>query len=111
MKKLKLSLKILIIILFIAVIALLINCARVIINNRNVYDNMKSTAGQKFEIEGITEEVEIKDVTFSMAVIGDIMCHNTQFQDAYENGVYDFSYVFDDVRDELTSADITVRKP
>ena len=36
------------------------------------------------------------------------MCHNTQFKDAYSNGVYDFSYVFSDIEKYLKSADITI---
>ena len=36
------------------------------------------------------------------------MCHNTQYNDAFENGEFDFNYVFDDIRDELFSADFTV---
>ena len=36
-----------------------------------------------------------------MSVIGDIMCHNTQYNDAYNNktGQYDFSYVFEEIKD------------
>lgn len=44
----------------------------------------------------------------SMLFTGDIMCHNTQFKDAYSNGTYDFKYVFDDIKDSLSSTDITV---
>lgn len=53
---------------------------------------------------------EVSDKTFTMAVTGDIMCHNTMFQDAYDSETkeYDFSYYFDDVKHYLESADITV---
>ena len=44
----------------------------------------------------------------SMLFTGDIMCHNTQFKDAYSNGTYDFKYVFDDIKELLSSPDITV---
>ena len=37
------------------------------------------------------------DTSITLAVTGDIMCHNTQFKDAFSNGVYDFSYVFSDI--------------
>ena len=39
-----------------------------------------------------------KDETIDIAVIGDIMCHNSQYIDAYDktSETYDFSYVFDD---------------
>ena len=51
-----------------------------------------------------------KDITIKMTVIGDIMCHNTQYQDAYNSSSkkYDFSYVFDDIRDKLYKSDITI---
>ena len=51
-----------------------------------------------------------EDTTFTMAVTGDIMCHNTQFQDAYNSatGEYDFSYVFEDVKRYIQTADIAI---
>lgn len=49
-----------------------------------------------------------KDTSFSMSVIGDIMCHNTQFKDAYSNGTYDFSYVFTDIKDYIQNSDISI---
>lgn len=57
------------------------------------------------------EEVEIiPDTTIKMSVIGDIMCHDSQYKDAYvsSTGEYDFSYVFSDVEKHLQTADITV---
>lgn len=66
--------------------------------------------------ENVIEEkepivVELKsedDISISMSVIGDIMCHNSQYNDAFKNGVYDFSYVFDDIKHYIESADISV---
>lgn len=51
-----------------------------------------------------------KDIELSMTVVGDIMCHNTQYQDAYDktSDTYDFSHVFTNVADELKNADITI---
>lgn len=49
-----------------------------------------------------------EDKSFSMSVIGDIMCYNTQFKDAYSNGSYDFSYVFTDIKDYIQSSDISI---
>lgn len=51
-----------------------------------------------------------EDITFSMAITGDIMCHNTMYQDAYDSSTksYDFSYYFDDIKVPLQTADITV---
>lgn len=55
-------------------------------------------------------EVLPEDITIKMTVIGDIMCHNTQYQDAYNSSKkkYDFSYVLKDVKDKLSQADITI---
>lgn len=56
------------------------------------------------------QEVIPEDITIKMTVIGDIMCHNTQYQDAYNSssGKYNFEYVFDDIKDKLSKSDITV---
>ena len=61
-----------------------------------------------------TEPTEIiikkEDQHFTMSVIGDIMCHNTQYKDAYNasTGTYDFSYVFQDIKEYISSADIAI---
>jgi len=59
-----------------------------------------------------TEEVQPEEPeTFdSLKIIatGDIMCHNTQFKDAYKNGVYDFGYVFEDIKDYIEGADLAI---
>ncbi len=67
-------------------------------NNKNSQSNSTDTTIPK------------EDITFSMAVTGDIMCHNTNFQDAYNSSTksYDFSYYFTDVKKYLQEADITV---
>ena len=48
--------------------------------------------------------------SFTLCAIGDVMCHNTQYWDAYNNstGEYDFSYVFDDIVKYTMSPDITI---
>ena len=49
-------------------------------------------------------------VTFSLAAIGDVMCHNTQYIDAYNSSTdsYDFSYVFEDIKNYIEAADISI---
>ncbi len=56
------------------------------------------------------KEVLIKDTKINIAVVGDIMCHNTQFQDAYNKSTdsYDFTYVFEDVKEYLSEPDLTI---
>ena len=70
----------------------------------------KTVDGNPIKIDSVVNKIEVPDdVSFSLTVIGDIMCHNTQYNDAQNaDGSYDFSYVFDDIRDELSAADYTV---
>lgn len=56
----------------------------------------------------IVELEEKKDIKVSISVIGDIMCHNSQYNDAYKNGEYDFSYVFDDIKEHIETADLAI---
>lgn len=58
----------------------------------------------------VEPEEKVEDITISMSVIGDIMCHDTQYKDAYISATktYDFSHVFTNIADELSSADITI---
>ena len=77
----------------------------VVENNKNG----KSEDGKTKQIESVVNEVEVPpDTTITLTVIGDIMCHNTQYNDAFVDGVYDFNYVFDDIREKLSVADYTV---
>jgi len=65
---------------------------------------------ENYETEETLIVTQKEDQHFSMSVIGDIMCHNTQYKDAYNSstGTYDFSYVFEDIKDYVNSADISV---
>jgi len=60
--------------------------------------------------EKIAQEEIKPDVTFTLTAIGDIMCHNTQYWDAYqkETDTYDFSYVFENVKDYIAAGDISI---
>lgn len=53
---------------------------------------------------------EKTNTTFTMTAIGDVMCHNTQYWDAYikETNKYDFSYVFENVERYIKTADISI---
>ena len=68
------------------------------VNNKN---NSETTAIQP---------EQPKDVTINMAVIGDIMCHTTNFYDAYnsETDSYDFSKVFTQIQSYTQNADLSV---
>ena len=49
-----------------------------------------------------------EDITINMSVIGDIMCHNSQYIDAFSSSTYDFSYVFSDIKHYIDNADIAI---
>lgn len=62
------------------------------------------------EVISTPETDEPKPITFTLTAIGDVMCHNTQYWDAYqkETNTYDFSYVFDDIKFDIQKSDISV---
>lgn len=78
-------------------------------NDKKVNENNtpKQVAEGKKEIE---EEKIPDDITINMTVTGDVLCHNTNFWDAYDASTdsYDFSYVFEDIEKYFSSADIAV---
>ena len=66
----------------------------------------EKSSNEDKENELVVVELEKKeDIKISMSVIGDIMCHDSQYKDAYvsSTGTYDFSYVFADIKDYVTS--------
>ena len=60
--------------------------------------------------EDIVEEIIPEDITINMTVAGDILCHNTNFWDAYvaELDDYDFSYSFEDIKKYFDNADVAI---
>ena len=86
--------------------------------NRSSYENLVQSSKQEVENEkqkkeqdsNNEQEEEPTDVSFTLSAIGDIMCHNTQYLDAYDKttDTYDFSYVFDDISLYTKTADICV---
>ncbi|MBP3708454.1 MAG: CapA family protein [Clostridia bacterium] len=58
----------------------------------------------------IVEEPKQPDISISMAVIGDIMCHGPNYQDAYnaKTKEYDFSTFFTQVKPYVSEADIAI---
>lgn len=65
---------------------------------------------QDSSVESETVEEKIEPINFTMTAIGDTLCHNTQYWDAYNSSTkqYDFSYVYDDIKDYTSSTDITI---
>lgn len=61
--------------------------------------------------ENIKEnEKEKEDISFTLTALGDVLCHNTQYWDAYNKntGEYDFSYVFENVKQYTEKSDVTI---
>ena len=89
--------------------------------NQTVIENISNTdLEEKNEVlteldneenESIVVELPQKENThINLSVIGDIMCHNSQYIDAYisSSDTYDFSYAFEDIRDDIATADIAI---
>ena len=70
-----------------------------------------STTSIDSKSNNITEvSSSIEPITFTFTALGDTLCHNTQYWDAYnkQTGIYDFSYVYDDIRSYTEASDITI---
>lgn len=103
------------ILLLIIILCILIYNSKTIINLiKNNSNNVSIPVSEKdsttLDTQNINTKKEQKDITFNMSVIGDIMCHNTQYTDAYNSNTdtYDFSYVFKDIKAKIKTADIAV---
>ena len=81
----------------------------VLIVNFN-YKNQRITESEKFSVISDAVNISGEDKKISLAFIGDIMCHNTQYYDAYNasSNTYDFSYVFTDIKKYIASTDLAV---
>lgn len=72
---------------------------------------------EKITIETANKEDNIEDnnikkepITFKLTSLGDTLCHNTQYWDAYNSSTkeYDFSYVYKDISSYTSSSDLTI---
>ena len=91
--------------LFISIIFLIYS-----INNKENNNSEKNTIPTSADNPQEPKEEIPQDTTITMSVVGDIMCHDRQYKDAYNSTTkeYDFSYVFSDVEYYLQTADISV---
>lgn len=70
-----------------------------------------SKKGNNTEPTPVSAQPEVKpDSTVNMTILGDIMCHSTNFKEAYDSNTktYDFSSVFSQISNYVSSADIAV---
>ncbi len=95
---------------FLLIVLILLIIGAICLYFYNLFNNSKTpeepvSSGEIVEPEPIPEDINI-----TMSVIGDIMCHNTQYNDAYvkASDTYDFSYVFSDIQKYIQVADIAV---
>lgn len=82
------------------------------------YKKIVDAANKEFNATNISENVssdtnadaEPSDTTFTLTALGDIMSHNTQYLDAYDNSTdsYNFSYVFDDISYYIQNSNIAI---
>lgn len=57
-----------------------------------------------------TKQDTAEPITFTLTSLGDTLCHNTQYWDAYNSKTdeYDFSYAYEDIKNYTLSSDITI---
>lgn len=79
---------------------------------KNSLENNGQVVAENVPNDSKVEEEEVipEDITINMSVIGDIMCHNSNYNDAYnsDTDTYDFSYVFQDIAKYFENDDITI---
>ena len=79
-------------------------------NNSNVENNDNSVSSNGSSSNNQPVEEPKKDISFTITALGDVLCHNTQYWDAEDkaNGTYDFSYVFENVKQYTSAGDVTI---
>ncbi len=106
-------LKVVLILLVVFLIVVIFNVVKNWINYHNITEEYLETLSTVEENKDSSEDETQntnEDVTFNLTAIGDVMCHNTQYMDAYnsDTGEYDFSYVFEDIEYYIKNSNITV---
>ena len=98
-------------ILTLIILALITVIAVVGIKKIDKKENIESVGDSKKVETSSQEQKEVpKDITINMVAIGDIMCHNTNFQTVYDSATktYDFSPAFEDVAKYIEKGDIAI---
>ena len=97
-------------------IVLLVFCVIVIVTGtfvvKNFYvkkDDNNNVMSQEVMQEENTE-IAVENKTVKMTVAGDVICHNTNFFDAYnpDTDSYDFSYTFENIKKYFEDCDIAI---
>ncbi len=100
---------ILIFLIFVAIFCFIKFNLNEVFNVNNSQLDVAENLNSKQVVEN-TNTTQEKPISFSLSAIGDVMCHNSQYIDAYVSSTdsYDFSYVFEDVKGYIQSADIAI---
>lgn len=80
-------------------------------NNNKIEYSQQIQISEQEKNDTIIVELSPKEYFhLNMSIIGDIMCHNSQYIDAYDTSrnTYDFTYAFDDLKEYISSADIAI---
>ncbi len=84
------------------------------LKHQNFLADVNKSLEQSSQVSASAEEnispKEDTDATFTLTAIGDVMCHNTQYMDAYRKDTddYDFSYVFKEIDRSIKTSDVVV---
>ncbi len=87
------------------------NEANTTTTSKNSENNIEVvSSSEKNQNDSSQKETPAEDITFTMAITGDIMCHNTMYQDAYDSSTksYDFSHMLEDIKQHIQTADIAI---
>ena len=111
-KEAKITLTIFTIFLFIISIYTIKNISSLINETKLSKHNNNQITIENTELENniIDEIKEEKPITFTLTSLGDTLCHNTQYWDAYNSTTkeYDFSYVYENISNYTLSSDLTI---
>ena len=110
MKRSKKRNKKLLLILFIILLIFIIFIFNKYNKNAKTNTNTENNSTETTLLNKNTKQDIAKPITFTLTSLGDTLCHNTQYWDAYNSKTdeYDFSYVYEDIKNYTLSSDITI---
>lgn len=110
MKRSKKRNKKLLLILFIILLIFIIFIFNKYNKNAKTNTNTENNSTETTLSNKNTKQDTAEPITFTLTSLGDTLCHNTQYWDAYNSQTdeYDFSYVYEDIKNYTSSSDITI---
>lgn len=100
----------LLLILFIILLIFLIFTLKKYNKNIKTNNNIENNSTETTLTNKKTKQYTPEPITFTLTSLGDSLCHNTQYWDAYNSKTdeYNFSYVYEDIKNYTLSSDITI---